>query len=504
MSNNTNNKKIVKNALFLYFRMLLILGVTLYTSRVVLNALGVEDYGLYNVVGGVVTLFSFLSGAMSSATQRFFSFEIGRNDIPQLHNVFKMSFNIYVLIIVVVIIFAETLGLWFLNSQLVIPPERYDAANWVFQCAIFSFCCTIMGVPYNACIIAYEKMSAFAYISIVDVFLKLAIVFLLKMNWDDRLEVYAILTTLVSFIIWCCYYLYARKNFLVSRYQFFWNTEMFKTLFSYTGWNLFGNLAAVMSNQGVNILLNIFFGSTVNAARAIAFQVNSAIVGFVSSLQMSINPQIIKSYAANDHKYMQQLVFAGARYSFFLFYLISIPILLQTEFILTVWLKTIPDYSVSFCRLVVIDALIMTMSGTLMTAFQATGKIKIYQVVVGVVILCNLPISYFFLSFGFDAKVAFLVSIFISSLALILRILLLNRLLPNIIVNFYYLMAKVGLFLVFSLPISLLMPELNKSKILNFLFSSILYWFVALMFIWLVGITNEERKFIKSKLITIF
>ncbi|MBB6056699.1 MATE family efflux transporter [Tolumonas osonensis] len=484
--------------------MLLTLGVTLYTSRVVINALGVEDYGLYNVVGGVVTLFSFLSGAMSSATQRFFSFEIGRNDVPGLHNVFKMSFNIYVLIVVVVIIFSETLGLWFLNSQLAISPERIDAANWVYQCAIFSFCCTIMGVPYNACIIAYEKMRAFAYISIVDVFLKLGIVFLLEMDWDDRLEIYAILTALVSFIIWCCYYLYARRNFAVSRYQLFWNTEMFKTLFSYTGWNLFGNLAAVMSNQGVNILLNIFFGSTVNAARAIAFQVNSAIVGFVSSLQMSINPQIIKSYAANDHKYMQQLVFAGARYSFFLLYLISIPILLQTDFILKIWLKTIPDYSVSFCRLVVIDALIMTMSGTLMTAFQATGRIKIYQVVVGVVILCNLPISYFFLSVGFDANITFLVSIFISLLAFILRVLLLSRLLSNIVVNFYSLIAKVFSFLIFSLSISLLMPELNKSKMLNFLFSSALYWFVAFMFIWLVGITSEERKFIKSKLITIF
>lgn len=235
--------------------MLLILGVTLYTSRVVLNELGIEDYGIYNVVGGVVTLFSFLSGAMSSATQRFFSYEIGRHDIPRLHNVFKMSLNIYVLIIIVVIIFAETLGVWFLNSQLVISQERIDAANWVFQGAILSFCCTIIGVPYNACIIAYEKMSAFAYISIVDVFLKLGVVFLLKMNWDDRLKVYAIMTTLTSFIIWCCYYLYARRNFPVSRYQFFWSAEMFKTLFGYTGWSLLAILLQLCLIKGLILFL---------------------------------------------------------------------------------------------------------------------------------------------------------------------------------------------------------------------------------------------------------
>lgn len=485
--------------------MLLTLGVTLYTSRVVLHELGIEDYGIYNVVGGVVTLFSFLSGAMSSATQRFFSFEIGRNDIPQLHNVFKMSFNIYVLIIVVVIIFAETLGLWFLNSQLVIPPERLDAANWVFQCAIFSFCCTIMGVPYNACIIAYEKMSAFAYISIVDVFLKLGIVFLLEMNWGDRLEVYAILTALVSFIIWCCYYLYARRSFAVSRYQFFWDTKMFKTLFSYTSWNLFGNLAAVMSNQGVNILLNIFFGSTVNAARGIAFQVNSAIVGFVSSLQMSINPQIIKSYAANNHKYMQQLVFAGARYSFFLLYFISLPFLLQTEYVLKVWLNIVPEYAVIFSRLILIDALVTSLSGTLMASVQATGRIKKYQIIVGGILLLNLPLSYFLLRNNAEPQAVFVLTILLSFFALLSRLILLKKITGLSIVDFLVnVLFKSSVVVIVSISPFFILEISNKDAFLDFFITTIMALFFVLISVFFLGLNSSERDFLKNKSVSLF
>ncbi|WP_265460749.1 MATE family efflux transporter, partial [Aeromonas salmonicida] len=393
MTNSNNNRRIVKNTLFLYFRMLLTLSVTLYTSRVVLNNLGVEDFGIYNVVGGVVTMMAFLSGAMSSASQRFLAFELGKNNLEQLAKVFKMSLNIHWLIVLIVILVAQTLGLWFVNAQLVIPPDRLVAANWVFQCALFSFCCTVLGVPYNAAIIAHEKMSAFAYISIVDVLLKLIVVFLLAAYDGDKLQRYSLLLAVVSLLILVCYYAYARWQFTVTRFSWYWNTDLFKTLFSYTGWNLFGNVAAVATNQGINILLNLFFGATVNAARAIAFQVNSAVTGFVTSLQMSINPQIVKSYATDNHEYMLQLVFSGARYCFFLLYFLSIPFLLQAEIILKIWLGMLPEYAAGFCRLVIIDSLIISLSGTLMTAFQATGKIKTYQMVVGGVILFNLPLS---------------------------------------------------------------------------------------------------------------
>lgn len=500
MSNSSNNRRIVKNTLFLYFRMLLTLGVTLYTSRVVLNNLGVEDFGIFNVVGGVVTMMAFLSGAMSSATQRFLSFELGKNDTEQLHNVFKMSINIHWLIILIVVLIAETVGLWFVNTQLMIPSERLVAANWVYQCALFSFCCSVVGVPYNATIIAYEKMSAFAYISIVDVLLKLIVVFLLAAHAGDKLQLYALMLAAVSLLILGCYYAYARWQFAVTRFSLYWNAELFKTLFSYTGWNLFGNVASVATNQGINILLNLFFGATVNAARAIAFQVNSAITGFVISLQMSINPQIVKSYASDNHAYMLQLVFSGARYSFFLLYMLTIPLLLQTDVILKVWLGILPEHAVEFCRLVLIDSLIISLSGPLMTAFQATGKIKKYQMVVGLLILCNLPVSYIFLKLGYDANVTIFVGISISLLALVARVILLSALFAGIKNKFIDLVTRVALVFSISLLIANSIPSVGDNILFSFLFQSALSWFITLFFILTIGINNSERKFIVSKI----
>lgn len=500
MVNISNNRRIFKNTLFLYFRMLLTLGVTLYTSRVVLNSLGVEDFGIYNVVGGVVTMMAFLSGAMSSATQRFLSFELGKNNLRQLARVFKMSLNIHWLIVLIVICVAQTLGLWFVNNQLVIPPDRLAASNWVFQCALFSFCCTVLGVPYNAVIIAHEKMNAFAYISIVDVLLKLSVVFLLAAHDGDKLQMYGLLQAMVSLLILGCYYTYARWQFVVTRYSWYWNAELFKTLFSYTGWNLFGNVAAVATNQGINMLLNLFFGATVNAARAIAFQVNSAITGFITSLQMSINPQIVKSYASDNHTYMLQLVFSGARYSFFLLYMLAIPFLLQTEVILKVWLGILPEHAVDFCRLVIIDSLIICLSGTLMTAFQATGKIKKYQMVVGCIIFCNLPISYLFLKFGYDSNVTMFVSMFISMLALGARVILLSALFSGIKNRFIELVTRVLLVFFISLLIANSIPSVDGNLLLNFLFHCFLSWSVALFFVLTIGLNKPEQQFIVSKI----
>lgn len=500
MTNSTNNRRIFKNSLFLYFRMLLTLGVTLYTSRVVLNTLGVIDFGIFNVVGGVVTMMAFLSGAMSSATQRFLLFELGKNNTLQLQNVFKMSINIHLLIILIVVLVVETLGLWFINTYLVLPVERLPAANFVFHCALFSFCCTIIGVPYNAAIIAHEKMSAFAYVSIVDVILKLAVVSLLATHNGDKLQFYALLLALVSVVTLGCYYFYARSQLPVTRFSWYWNTQLFKTLFSYTGWNLFGNLAAVATSQGINILLNLFFGATINAARAIAYQVNGAIIGFVSSLQMAINPQIVKSYACDDHHYMLKLVFSGSRYCFFLLYMLAIPLLLKTDLILEAWLGILPDYSSEFCRLIIIDSLVISLSGTLMTAFQATGKIKKYQVIVGLIIMCNIPVSYVFLLLGYNANFVMIVGIFISAVALFARIILLSQLFDNVIENFADLIWRV--LLVFSLSIisSSMLPSLSDNEFASFVFSCLTYWLITVASILAIGINRQEKKFLAFKI----
>lgn len=499
--NSNNNRRIFKNTLFLYFRMLLTLGVTLYTSRVVLNNLGVEDFGIYNVVGGIVTMMAFLSGAMSSATQRFLSFELGKESIEKLHNVFKMSINIHWLIILIVVLITETVGLWFVNTQLVIPPERLVAANWVYQCALFSFCCSVLGVPYNAVIIAYEKMSAFAYISIVDVFLKLTVVFLLAAHDGDKLQLYALLLAMVSMLILVCYYSYARWQFTVARFSWYWDTDLFKTLFSYTGWNLFGNVAAVATNQGINVLLNLFFGATVNAARAIAFQVNSAITGFVTSLQMSINPQIVKSYASDNHVYLHQLIMRGSKYAFFLLYALALPILLQTETVLTLWLVNPPEYTVLFCQLILVDALITTISGSLMASVQATGNIKLYQAVIGGILLLNLPLSYVALSNDGSAYCVFYISIATSITALLFRCLLLKELINlNVTQFFNKVIGRVFVVVLGTLlPLSLITLR-TGNLVIDFILNSALIVTFTVMTMFMLGLEKFERDFIMARI----
>lgn len=505
MSNTSNNCRIVKNTIFLYFRMILTLGVTLYTSRVVLNSLGVEDFGIYNVVGGVVTMMAFVSGAMSSATQRFLSFELGKNNTEQLHNVFKMSINIHWLIILIVVLFAETVGLWFVNTQLVIPPERLVAANWVYQCALFAFCCSVLGVPYNASIIAHEKMSAFAYMSIIDVLLKLLVVFLLAAHDGDKLEFYALLLALVSVLILGCYYAYARWYFTVTKFSWYWNAVLFKTLFSYTGWNLFGNLAAVATNQGVNILLNLFFGATVNASRAIAFQVNSAITGFVTSLQISINPQIVKSYANDNHVYMHQLIMGCSKYTFFLLYALALPILLQTETVLTLWLINPPVHAVLFCQLILVDALINSLSGSLMASAQATGNIKRYQVIIGGVLLLNLPLSYLFLSNAGSAHTVFYVSIGTSIAALLFRFVLLKELINLNVTQFVSKVLYKSIFVVLSTFLPLNLMAFNTGNIIvDFILMSTLIVVLTATAIYILGLETFERDFVKARIKKLF
>ncbi|EGR4210437.1 lipopolysaccharide biosynthesis protein [Vibrio cholerae] len=500
MSQEKNHQRIIKNSVILYFRMILTLGVTLYTSRVVLHELGIEDFGIFNVIGGVISMMAFLSGAMTSATQRFFSFELGQRNLDQLANVFKMSLNIHWLIVLIVIIAAETLGLWFINTHLVIPPGRILVANWIFQCSLFSFCCTVISVPYNAMIIAYEKMSAFAYISIIDVSLKLTVVFLLAIHDGDKLKLYGLLLSVVSLIIFLCYYTYARRRFLVARFGLYWNSILFKTLFSYTGWNLFGNLASVATNQGVNILLNMFFGASINAARAIAFQINAAITGFVGSLQTAINPQIVKSYASGNHEYMHQLIIGGSKYTFFLLYALALPVILQIDFILKLWLVSPPEYSESFCQLVLIDALITSLSGSLMASAQATGKIKLYQAIVGGVLLLNLPLSYLFLSRFGNAYSVFWISIATSLIALLFRLLILKKLIKLDIDEFVNRVLFRVLFVVILTLFPVLFIDQNvPNSIIHLLLTSVTIIFFVAVCVFLFGLERFERQFIKSK-----
>jgi len=324
----SNNKRIAKNTGILYFRMLLMLGVNLYTSRVIMNVLGVEDFGIYNVVGGVVTMFTFLSGAMGGSTSRFLTFELGKKNFPQSKKIFSAALGIHFVLALVIFIVAETIGLWLLTHKLVIPVERIEAAHWAYQFSVLSCMISIIQIPYNASIVANERMNIYAYLSLADVVLRLVIVYLLTLADFDKLQVYAILVFSVSVITASIYRIYCKREFAECSFSFHWDKNLYRTMLSYSGWDLIGNLAVIGMGQGLNLLLNVFFGPVVNAARAIAYQVQGAIFGFVSNFLTAVKPQIIKLYAEGSIESMMKLVFSTSKYSFYLLYFLSLPALL--------------------------------------------------------------------------------------------------------------------------------------------------------------------------------
>lgn len=474
------------------------MGVSLYTSRVILNTLGVEDFGIYNVVGGVVTMFAFFNSAMSSATQRFLSYEIGKGDFVQLRKTFNATQIIHIGIAILIFILAETVGLWFVKTYLVMPPERLEAAIWVYHFSVLSFMVSVIQVPYNATIIAHERMNVYAYVSILEVVLKLLIVFMLTWITFDKLKLYGVLVFGVTFVIAAIYRVYTRRNFEESKFQVVNDKKLYKTLISYSGWNLFGNLAAVAKGQGVNIILNMFYGPVVNAARGVSTQVQSAVQSFVTNFQIAVNPQIIKSYAADDKDYMTSLIIRSSKFSFYLIFLLSLPIILESDQILRLWLKTVPEYSSIFTILVLVVILIDCVSGSLMTAIQATGKIKVYQAVVGSLLLLILPISYVFLKLGYSPEVTLYVNIVISIIALGFRLYIVWELLDFPIMKF---VNEIIFKNILIIPLSLSLPLLLRVSmdanivrlIIVVLFSVI--WNVVI--IYLIGLNRSEKALVK-------
>ena len=384
MNNTTeNNKRIAKNTLLLYFRMLFLMAVSLYTSRVVLNALGVEDFGIYNVVGGVVAMFTVLSGSLSAAISRFITYELGKGNQENLNKIFSSAVTIQLGLAGIIILLVETIGIWFLNVKMNISEVRMEAANWVFQFSILTFAINLVSVPYNASIIAHEKMSAFAYISILEAVGKLTIAYLIGISPIDKLIFYAILMCAVALIVCFTYGNYCKRHFSECTYRFIWDKQLLKQMFGFAGWNFIGTASAVLRDQGGNVVINLFCGPTVNAARGVAFQVNNAVNQFVANFMTALNPQITKSYASGDKEYMMTLIFQGARLSFYMLLLLSLPILVNTHYILELWLKIVPEHTVLFVQLVLIFTMSESISQPLITAMLATGKIRNYQIVVG-------------------------------------------------------------------------------------------------------------------------
>lgn len=474
--------------------------IGLYTVRVVFSTLGLVDYGIYNVVGGIVVMFSFLSNSMATASQRFFSIELGRNDKQQLKRIFSLTITIYVVISVIVLLLAETLGLWFLNTQMVIPNERINVVNWIYQFSIFSFIVTIMTIPYNAMIIARENMGVYAYVSIIEAILKLLIVYLLVLFSLDKLKLYAALMSASTCIISVIYLTICRRKYEESRFQFYWDKELFNSMFSFSSWKIIGAISGLFCNYGLNILLNIFFGPAVNAARAISYQLNSAIVSLSSSLYTAVRPQITKSYAAGDIKHALLLVFQSSKFSFYLILLLSMPIMLETSFLLKIWLKDTTEYMIVFTRLIIIFSLINCLESPLSDIVQATGKIKKYQIIIGSITLLTLPLSYTSFKLGFPPETSLYILITVYSLAHFLRLWVVRNLVGMSIKNYlrevFCIILMVGL-IALILPVSL-MYYLKEDNFYRFFLVVSGCEFSVLSTIYLIGLKKNERKIVSN------
>lgn len=500
MSAIDNNKRIAKNTFLLYVRMLLTMVVSLYTSRVVLNTLGVEDFGIYNVVGGVVAMFSILSGALSAAISRFITYEIGKGNLEKLKIIFSSAITIQIGLGVIIAVFAETIGTWFLNVKMNIPVERITAANWVLQFSVITFAVNLISIPYNAAIIAHERMSAFAYISILEASGKLLIAYSIMISPIDTLIFYAILTCLVSVVIQLTYAYYCKRHFEECHFRFIWDKHLLKQMFSFAGWNFIGASSSVLRDQGGNIVINLFCGPVVNAARGIAFQVNNAIQGFVSNFMTALNPQITKSYAMSNYAYMMTLIFQGARLSFYMLLMLSLPILINTHYLLTLWLKTVPEHTVLFVQLVLVFAMSESISGPLITAMLATGNIRNYQIVVGGLQMLNLPISYALLRSGAIPETVLLVAIFISQCCLATRLYMLRGILKLDIKDYLrrvYFNVIVVTVVAISIPFCL--HNLFAESFGSFIFSCLLCVFCTAISIYYVGCSHKEREFVYNK-----
>ena len=498
--NSANSKRIAKNTMLLYVRMLFIMAVQLYTSRVVLNTLGIVDYGLYNVVGGIVTMFAFLNGAMVTSTQRYITFELGKGNLRRLKEIFTTCVQIHVLISLVIIILGETVGLWFLYEKMIIPEERFTAAMWVYQLSILTMCVQVMSVPYNSDIVAHERMGVFAAISVIEVILKLAVVYMLVIGNLDKLILYAILIAAIQLLIRFFYTKYCNKHFSESRLIRAFDKQLAVEMGKFMGWNIWGNLAATLFGTGINLLLNMFFGPAVNAARAIAVQVETAIANFSTNFLMAVNPQITKLYAQNNIQDMHKLLFRASKFTFMLLFALSLPVILETDMILKVWLKIVPNYTVIFLRLLLCIVIIDAVARPFMTAAAATGDVKLYQSLIGGILLSIVPIAYVVLKLGGSPASVYVVHLVVAIIAFITRLWVIKPLIKLSIRQYFSnVILRCALVLAVSMPLCLFVKFLLPVGILPTITVCAVCVLVASATSYMLGLDQSERQFVNTK-----
>ena len=496
---SSNSQRIAKNTLMLYFRHILIMAVSLYTVRVVLSMLGAEAYGTYNVVAGIVAMFSFLTSVISNAAQRYFSYDLGAGQEEQLKETFTSILLIFIIIIIFVLVIAETLGLWFINNKLVVLEEFKNSVPFVYQFSLLSFIFVMLVSPFLASILAHEDMKIYAWVSIFEAGAKLLLAFLLSFFHDNRLVAYSFMLMSISFALLIIYAFICIKKYSSCRLVKKINKKRLFEIFSFMGWNLFGSLSGVLKNQGVNILINQFFNPVVNAARSVAMQINAAVSSFAVNFSSALNPQIVKQYADKNYSVYYELVCRGAKYTFLLMWIFILPLINCMPFVLSVWLKDVPVKTVIFADLVLIKTLIEAVIYPLLMGVQATGRVRNYQIILGFLFALTLPISWILFKLGFDAEWVFIVGTLINLLALFIRYLFLNGM-TKLPFSIFLTNTIFPIFKVVILPIIAFLiwnNFFNNTPVFEILGTCILF-FVVVINIYILGFDDTERNKLKT------
>ena len=497
-SQSSDNKRIAKNTIYLYFRMLLTMIVGLYTSRVILQILGIEDYGIYSAVGGVVGMLTFLNAALATGSSRFLTYELGRKDYERLRKMFSTLLSVHIILGFIIVFLCETIGLWLISNKLIIPENRFDAALWCFHLSVFTCFVTVVQVPYNATIISHEKMDIYAYVSIVDSCLKLAIVYLLLISPIDKLIFYAILLMLVNAGVMFFYIWYCSRKYEESTYTLILDKPIIKEVLSYSAWNLLANIGVTLKNQGSVVLINMFFNPAVVTAQTIANKVSLVADQFVNNFRTAANPQIVKKYAALDLQGSKSLMLASTKYSFYLVLLIGLPIILVAEPVLRLWLGQVPEYSVSFLRLIMVTSIVNVFNSSLYTAIYATGRVRDNAISGSIIWLLVLPISYVFFRLGYSPVVIAIVTLVCNILlSFVQKPILLHRIVDyswSEILFLYGICTKVTLIAVPIPVITYLMKRsLFTNRIMESLFLVLISVSCVTVSVWIFGLDNEMR-----------
>lgn len=499
---DNNSKRIVKNTGFLYIRMLLLLCINIYTSRVILENLGITDYGIYNVVGGLTSMFAFFQSSLANATQRFMSVELGKGTTEGARKVFSQFFFIYLFFVLIILIALETVGYWFVVTKLNIPPDRQDASICVFHMTVISMCATLLGTSFNSCIIAHEDMSFYSYVGVFEGIMKLIIAYAIVVSEFDRLVTYGFLLMLVVIGIQSSYALRCYVKYIETKVSWYWDRSTIKKMGKFFSWNFLGTIIYMTKDQFVNILINIFFGPAINAARGVCFQLNGVLSNFTSSIFTSVQPQIVKNFAINNRDYLHKLVFSSSKYSVMCFWFVSFPVMLNIDFLLSIWLEDVPEYTGIFTIWVLIDSLLVQLTNAPWGVALASGNLKQYTLYGNGALLLIFPMSYTALYFGCSAVSVFVITAIIRSLQVTLVVKEANRLSDFGIVN-YLLQVIVPLVKVVALssPLPIFAVYLIKGDILTFFVTSALSIVCSGIAIWKAGLSENERLHINNFII---